>query len=120
MMPPAAILLVGLPPFQADLLRKMLEHQPRVAVVGALPATAPLTDEITRTAARCILTTEPLNPSLAARLATLLSRHPDLMVLGIAAEGTYSYQLYPRAVPLGELSPDLLADLVGGWDAQSP
>lgn len=110
--PSAAVLLVGLPPFQADLLRVMLEGQPDVFVAGSLPATAPLMGAISRTSARCILTTEPLNPNLAARLATLLSVHPQLIVLGIAADGAYLYELHPRPVPLGELSPDLLVDLV--------
>lgn len=94
----------------------MLRGQPRVVVAGALPATAPLMDAIKRTSARCIVTTEPLNPSLEARLSTILSRYPHLIVLGIAADGAYTYELHPRAVPLGELSPGLLVDLVGPID----
>lgn len=111
--PPAAILLIGLSPFQADLLEAMLRAHPGVVVAGALPATAPLMDAIERTSARCIVTAEPLNPNLAARLAPLLSRYPHLLVLGIAAEQTYLYELHPQPVPLGELSPGLLVDLVG-------
>lgn len=106
------MLLVGLSPFQADLLRALFRGQPDVVVAGALPATAPLMEAVRETSARCVLTTEPLNPNLAARLASLLTSHPDLIVLGIAADGAYAYELHPRPVPLGELSPDLLVDLV--------
>lgn len=90
----------------------MLEDHLAVVVAKVLPASAPLMNAIEQTSARCVVTTEPLNPSLAMRLASLLARHPDLVVVGIAADGAYAYELHPRPVPLGELSPDLLVDLV--------
>lgn len=95
-----------------ELLHAILNGQSNISVVADLAATAPLAVELERTGAQFVVTTAPLPEQLEARLASVMNRRPEVVVLGLGDAGTFLYELRPHAVAVGELSPDLLFDLI--------
>jgi DNA-binding NarL/FixJ family response regulator len=103
------ILLVGVPPLMADILRGSAE--PDVAVVGERRADGDLVEALDEVAANAVIvgTAEPGLPSAAA---LLFSRRPAVKVVGITGDARRAtlYELRLQRQIIGEVSP---SELVG-------
>jgi hypothetical protein len=111
--PPIRILLVRLPRMLSDLITDIVRRESDVAVVGDLADAGGVGDAITRTGASFVIVGLD-DGDLPAAWVPVLRDHPTVRLLGLSAQGrtAYLYELRPHAVPVGELSTDLLVDLV--------
>lgn len=107
------ILLVGLPRMLTDLITAVAAGEPDMHVVGVLQDDDQVERALKATGARFIIV-GLANRELPEHLVPLLVRHPASTLLGISEEGrrSFLYELRPHAIPVGEMSTQLLLELV--------
>jgi DNA-binding NarL/FixJ family response regulator len=112
----ARILLAELPRMRRDIIADVLAMQSDMEVVGEVAALGELVEAVERGGADVLV----IGRDDAALAAGLLERRPRLKVLAVAEEGRACsiYELRPRRVELGELSPQLLVDAIRAAVAQ--
>jgi DNA-binding NarL/FixJ family response regulator len=104
------ILLVAMPHLMCDILEQGLRTQPELEVVGVLDSLSSLATEARR-AQPDVLVLGVDGQQLPPECGPVFAQRPDLRVFAIeldAAEAAL-YELRPRRVPLGSVSPAALA-----------
>ncbi len=104
------VVLVGLRGIIGDIVRDAL-HEREVEIVGDLLDETELEATLARVDVDCVVWRIGRNDPPAAEL---LAHHPRLRIVALEDDGrrAFVYELRPRRMPLGELSPALLAEVV--------
>ena len=112
-MEPIRILLASMPRLMADIVAVGVRSQPDMCIVGTLDAVVELASEARRTRPD-IVVLGLVGSDLPRVCGQLLAEHPEMRVLGIEHEDAEAglYELRPRRVPLGVVSPTELADII--------
>jgi len=102
--------LVGLHGIIGEIVRAAL-HERDVGIVGDLRDETELEATLARVHADCVIWRIGRSDPAAAEL---LTHHPRLKIIALEDDGKCAvlYELRPRRMPLGELSPGLLAKVV--------
>ena len=115
------VVLVGMPGMLRDLVREIAEAEPGVAIVAEVAERrdAPLIIRDVRADFVILGLDEGADASageVSEDVSDLLTGNPGLAVLGITSDGkrAYLYEMRPHLVPLGELSPAVLIDVIRG------
>jgi DNA-binding NarL/FixJ family response regulator len=107
------VLLNGLPVAVADALERILRRQSDMEVIGHVDD--PIEVLLTATTARADVAILELHDDELPGIAShLLSERPQLRILAVSPDGRRAFlcELRPQVVPLGELSPEGLADAI--------
>ncbi len=109
---PVGIALCGLSTITADLIRRLTAGRTDMRVVAEVPQRE-VEQALDATGARFLVVGLP-DGELPAQLVPVLARRPEVTVLGLTAEGAdaFLYELRIHTVSVGELSAELLVDLV--------
>lgn len=112
MTPIVGILLCGLPLLLGDLIARIVDTEPDLAIVGTVSDENVLSATLDQTGAR-VLVVGMTGADLPSAVGDLLFDYPGLRLVGISAEGHrgFLYELRPHAVALGEISPQLLVSI---------
>lgn len=105
--------MLGMPRMLRDLLGGIVGPEPDMEIVGEAEDEGDVPAAIGRTGAEFLIV--GLNGSdLPPVSAPVLFQRPDVTVFGLSTEGRqgYLYELRPHAVPVGEVSPGLLLDII--------
>ena len=110
---PIRVLIVDMPKLLREIVGRALEDEPRVEVVGVLPASADLAEATCRLRAAVLVMGED-HPDARDPWLTSSGRRSVPKLLSVAADGRHSSlsELRPHRVALGELSPDALVGAV--------
>jgi hypothetical protein len=105
-----SVVLLGLHGIIGEIVRAAL-HERDVDIVGDLDDESELEFTLARVDADCVIWRNGRRDPAAA---DLLARHPRLRIIALEDDGkrAFLYELRPRRMPLGELSPGLLARVV--------
>lgn len=98
-----------------DILREILTREPDIEVVGELRNASELPAILDRTGADIVvfgLSDQDLPPLCD----DVVRRHPNLRLLAVEDIGSHGfiYEMRPQKVELGELSPELVLEVVRG------
>jgi DNA-binding NarL/FixJ family response regulator len=104
--------LVNLPRILRDIIEGVLEHEPDMEVVGEFRKRTELLDAVDETGADFVIT--GAEDADVAGVRSLLRARPDVKVLAVGEDGrqTLLYELRPRMVRLGEISPQTLLEAI--------
>jgi len=112
---PARILLLGMPRILRDLIRSIVDRQPDMRVVGELEDGHIDLRRVERPRADFVIV--GLHDSDLPDVCDRLLRHrPETKIVGVSQEGRRAvlYELRPHAEPLGEMSQQVLLDVIRG------
>ncbi len=96
-----------------DVFKQVMSDQPDMEVVGELTDPMALLLAARQTQAEVVIVGLE-NSELPGICSHLLSEYPHIKVLGVTADGrrAFLYELRPRKVPIGEVSPLGLLDAI--------
>jgi DNA-binding NarL/FixJ family response regulator len=106
------VVLVDMPRILREIVRASVGAGDDFAVLAELPDAEHLADVAAETDASFVITDAvTATPESVERLLTL---RPQLRVLGIGGDGrqTFLYELRPQRIPLGEMSPGTLVEVM--------
>jgi DNA-binding NarL/FixJ family response regulator len=110
---PARILLLGMPRILRDLIRSIVDRQPDMRVVGEIDDDRVELRRVQRSRADFVIVglRDSDLPDVCDRL---LRQRPDTKIVGVSQEGRRAvlYELRPHAQPLGEMSSQILLDVI--------
>jgi DNA-binding NarL/FixJ family response regulator len=111
-MPKIRVLIHDTPTMLRDILEQAISNQPDMEVILEPVATKPAPDDAQASPDVVVVDVSDSDPGEGAR--ALLFRWPSSHALMIAAHGhkVLLYELEPRGVDLGELSPDQLIQAI--------
>jgi DNA-binding NarL/FixJ family response regulator len=112
--PAIRVLIVDMPRMLREIVRRSVEADGDFVVVGELDDMATVVEAAEHTDAQFVLA--DLGVTEPAGVERLLEVLPQVKVLGIARDGRqgFLYELRPQRIPLGELSPETLLDVMRG------
>jgi DNA-binding NarL/FixJ family response regulator len=112
---PIRILLVGMPQLMSDIVEVELEAQPDMEIVAVLDSLSSLLG-VARQTRPDVLVLSVGGTSLPEECGPVFAERPELRVLGIEQEAVEAslFELRPRCVPLGAVSPADLAVAIRG------
>jgi DNA-binding NarL/FixJ family response regulator len=106
------ILLSEMTPMLLDIVTQTIATQPDLSIIGKVGRNEDLPEAVERTKPDVIVTSDRI--ARREQYAKLLHERPRLKVLEIVRNKGYGilYEMHPRRVPLGELSPMSLLDVI--------
>jgi hypothetical protein len=114
--------LVGTSRLSRDVVRGVIEDDPRLDVVGEFEDESMLATAGELTEADCIVATlDGSSAELSRAYAPVIRACPRLRVVGIGEGGRRClvYELVPRCTVVGELSPEVLVRTIRSEDADA-
>jgi DNA-binding NarL/FixJ family response regulator len=110
--PPIRVLIVDMPRMLREIVRRSVEADTDFTVVGELDDMASVVEAAERTEAQFVVA--DVGVTELAGVERLLEVLPHVKLLGIARDGRqgFLYELRPQRIPLGELSPETLLDVL--------
>jgi DNA-binding NarL/FixJ family response regulator len=112
---PTRIAFIDLPQMLREILKNVLGAQPDLRVVAEFPSDVSLTAAATRSSADVLIA--GLSEAGDEDLDQVVTTYPRIKVLAIEAGGRsmFLYELRPRRVTVGEVSPERFVDLIRGF-----
>ena len=112
MPPPIRIVLASLSVMLTEIVREVLEKAPDLEIVGVVSSLDELDSALTVHQADVVIA-GVAGPN-GGRFDALLRAHPNVRVFSLEANGreTVLYELRPKSVPLGNVSPEGLIDAI--------
>jgi len=97
-----------------EIIREIVARQADMDVVGDFAAPLPLRDAVVSCDAEFVIAGAEF--SGADDVGPLLEEHPDVKVLAVEGDGreAFLWELRPKRVPLGEVSPQTLLHAIRG------
>lgn len=108
------IAFVDLPRMLREILKNVLGAQPDLRVVAEFPSDVSLKAAASRSSADVLIA--GMSDAGDEDLDEVVTAHPRIKVLAIESGGRWMflYELRPRRVTLGEVSPERFVDLIRG------
>ncbi len=103
------ILLAELPRMLQEIVQTVVAAQPDLEIAGTVDHRDLLPEAVSRTGAEVVIVGLTRGET-AEGYDTLLFAHPQVKLFAVAADGrrAFLYELRPRSVPLGDVSPEEL------------
>lgn len=110
------MLLGPMPRILRDLVHEIVAHERDLEVVGELEGER-LVEEAARVAAQFVIVAVD-DPHSTDEYLELLERSPRIRILALSGDGRDAevWELHPRRLPLGEISPTTLLDAIRAPD----
>ena len=113
-MKPTRIAFVDLPRMLREILKNVLDTQPDFSVVAEYPSGVPLIAAARGSVADVLIA--GMHEASNENLDEVVTAYPKIKVMVIEASGRWMflYELCPRRITLGEISPGGLIDVIRG------
>lgn len=110
----ARIAFVDLPRMLREILKNVLDAQPDFSVVAEYPSGIPLITAARESIADVLIA--GMQDASNENLDEVVTAYPKIKVMAIEASGRWMfiYELCPRRITLGEVSPAELVDVIRG------
>ena len=110
---PIRVLIIDLPRMLREIVRGTIASEPDIVLVGELPMDTSIA-EGARAADPAVVILGSEHPDVLPDCPEVLARNARLAVLAVGADGreSFLYELRPRRVPLGEVSPRRLVEVI--------
>ena len=110
---PIRVLIIDLPTMLREIVRETVAAEPDMVLVGELPMETTIA-EGARAADPGVVILGSEHPDVVPHCPEVLARNAQLAVLAVGADGreSFLYELRPRRVALGEVSPRRLVEVI--------